>query len=148
MHNFKTKSIKPTEVDPKWWIVDASQYPLGRLASQIAFILQGKNRPYYTPNVNGGDKVIIINTAKLHLKGGKMTKKVYLRHTGYPGGQKSTTPTQLIEQNHSERVVRFAIKRMLPKNRLQKLFIKNAFFYPGSEHKHQAQKPQPITLKS
>ena len=141
--SYKTKSANKATVQKEWFVVDATDQVLGRLSSQVAKILRGKHKPMYTPHVDCGDKVIIINAEKIKLTGNKMTDKVYLRHTGYPGGQRSTTPAELMEKNPA-RILEKAVKGMLPKNKLGSQLIKNLFVYAGPEHTQQAQKPKEL----
>ncbi len=141
--SYKTKSANKATVQKEWFVVDATDQVLGRLSSQVAKILRGKHKPMYTPHVDCGDKVIIINAEKIKLTGNKMTDKVYLRHTGYPGGQRSTTPAELMEKNPA-RILEKAVKGMLPKNKLGSQLLKNLFVYAGSEHTQQAQKPKEL----
>ena len=146
MYHFKTDSIKEKEVNQKWWLIDASQQTVGRLASKIAHMLQGKHKPYYTPHINCGDKIIVINAEKVRFTGKKMTDKTYLSHTGYPGGQRSVTPKELIKKDQAERILFLAIKRMLPKTKLQKPFLSNLFLYEGAQHQHAAQQPEQLNF--
>ena len=141
--SYKTKSANKATVQKEWFVVDATDQVLGRLSSQVAKILRGKHKPMYTPHVDCGDKVIIINAEKIKLTGNKMTDKVYLRHTGYPGGQRSTTPAELMEKNPA-RILEKAVKGMLPKNKLGSQLLKNLFVYAGPEHTQQAQKPKEL----
>ncbi|MGL4631266.1 MAG: 50S ribosomal protein L13 [Leadbetterella sp.] len=143
--SFKTVSANRGTVEKKWVVVDASNKVLGRLCSQIANILQGKNKTSYTPNVDCGDNVIVINAEKIRLTGKKMNEKVYTRHTGHPGGQRFATPKELMAKD-GRRVVEMAIKGMLPKNRLGSKLYTNLYVYVGSEHPHQAQTPSVIEL--
>ena len=141
--SYKTKSANNATVEKKWWIVDADHQVVGRLASNIARIVRGKHKPSYTPHVDCGDHVIVINAEKIKFTGSKMTSKEYIRYTGYPGGQRSTTPRELLHKI-PERILENAVKGMLPKNRLgSKLFL-NLHVYAGSEHPHEAQQPQEL----
>lgn len=142
--SYKTQSAKPAEVERKWYVVDAEGQTLGRLASQIATILRGKHKPSYTPHVDCGDFVIVLNADKVHLSGNKVNQKVYLRYSGYPGGQKQTTARELLEKKPTA-LVETAIKGMLPKTKLGRAMAKKLFTYTGSEHPHAAQQPE--TLK-
>ena len=146
MYSFKTNAIKKNDLTIQWWLVDAQNQTVGRLASKIAHILQGKHKPTYTPNLNCGDKVIIINAEKIRFTGKKMNNKTYISHTGYPGGQRVTTPKKLIESQKADRIIFKAIERMLPKTKLQKPFMKNLFLYTGPNHNHTAQKPVPLNF--
>ncbi len=141
----KSYMAKPGEVEKKWYVVDASGKTLGRLASRIATILMGKHKPIYTPHVDTGDYVIVVNAEKVALTGKKLDQKKYYRHSGYPGGLKVVTARQML-QKHPERVVYLAVKRMLPKNKLGRKMLKKLKVYAGSEHPHQAQKPEPLDL--
>jgi len=141
----KTFSAKASEVEKKWYVIDAEGLVLGRLASEVAKILRGKNKPIYTPHVDTGDYVIILNSDKVKLTGNKVNDKLYRRHTGYVGGLKETTYRLYIEK-HPTRAVEKAIKGMLPKNSLGREMYKKLKVYQGSEHKHQAQNPEVLTL--
>lgn len=141
----KTFVAKATDVERKWYVVDASGKTLGRLASQVASILKGKHKPIYTPHVDCGDHVIILNADKVHLTGNKLEGKKYYRHSGYPGGIKVTTAGELIQKN-PERLVKLAVWGMLPHNRLGRRMIKKLRVYRGSEHPHEAQKPEELNL--
>ncbi len=143
--SYKTVSATPTTVNKEWVVIDATDLPLGRLASRVALILRGKNKPYFTPHIDCGDNVIVLNADKVKLTGRKMTDRVYVRHTGYPGGQRFSTPKEILAKKPTE-LVRMAVKGMLPKNRLGAKLINNLYLYQGSEHPHQAQKPKTITL--
>ena len=140
----KTYMAKPEEVKRKWYVVDASGMVLGRLASQIASILKGKNKPEYTANVDTGDYVIVLNSDQIALTGKKAEQKYYRYHTGYVGGLKETRYDKLMEEK-SDFVLYRAVKGMLPKNSLGRKMIKKLHIYKGGEHKHQAQ--QPVELK-
>ncbi|ADA67442.1 MAG: 50S ribosomal protein L13 [Thermotoga sp. 47_83] len=141
----KTTTIKPEEVERKWYVVDASGKVLGRLATRIAKILMGKHKPNYTPHVDTGDYVIVVNADKVVLTGKKLDQKVYYWHSGYPGGLKSLTARQMLEK-HPEKLIWLAVKRMLPKNRQSRKMLKRLKVYASPEHPHQAQKPEPIEL--
>jgi large subunit ribosomal protein L13 len=145
--SYKTISANKATVEKSWFIVDATNQTLGRLSSNVAKILRGKNKPSFTPHVDCGDNVIIINAEKIRLTGNKLTQKQYVRHTGYPGGQRFATP-ELLLKKHPERIVEFAVKGMLPKNRLGSKIFKNLFVYVGSEHPHEAQQPKEININS
>jgi large subunit ribosomal protein L13 len=144
--SYKTVSANASTVNKTWYVIDATDVVLGRLASRIALILRGKNKPDFTPHVDCGDNVIIINAEKIRLTGKKRTDKVYVRHTGYPGGQRFTTPKQLLV-NKPQSVIKIAVKGMLPKNRLGAKLFKNLHVYAGNEHNHEAQQPKQITIK-
>jgi large subunit ribosomal protein L13 len=145
--SYKTKSANKTTVHKEWYIVDATNEVLGRLSSKVAKILRGKNKPDFTPHVDCGDNVIVINAEKVRLTGNKVTDKEYVRHTGYPGGQRKTTPEDLLKK-FPERIIENAVKGMLPKNRLGNAIYKNLFVYTGSEHPHEAQQPKELNLNS
>jgi len=133
-------------VERKWYVVDAEGQTLGRLASEVAAILRGKNKPTYTPHVDTGDYVIIINADKVHLTGNKLQNKIYYRHSNHPGGLKERTAGEMLARN-PERMLELAVKGMLPKNKLGRKMAKKLFVYRGSEHKHQAQKPEVYELR-
>lgn len=141
----KTYSAKNGEVPSDWFQVDATDKPLGRLASEIARRLRGKHKPQFTPHVITGDCIIVINAEKVAVTGNKRTGKLYHRHSGYPGGLKTMTFEQMIEK-HPERVIELAVKNMLPKNPLGRKIFRNLKVYAGSEHEHQAQNPQPLEI--
>ena len=136
-----TYMAKPNEVERKWYIFDATGKTLGRLASEIATVLRGKNKPTFTPNVDCGDHVIVINAEHIHLTGNKLEQKEYIRHSGYPGGIRRTKYKELVEKR-PELVIEKAVKGMLPRNRLGAKMFKKLNVYRGSEHPHQAQKPE------
>ena len=139
--SYKTKSLSANDVDRTWYIVDAEGKTLGRMASKIASVLKGKHRPTYTPNADCGDYVIVINAEKVRLTGNKMNDKEYLTYSGYQGGQKKTTPKELL-QKKPHAVVEYAVKGMLPKTKLGNVMFKKLYVYAGNEHPHAAQKPQ------
>jgi len=141
----KTYIPKVEDIEKKWYLVDAEGKVLGRLASKIARILSGKNKPIYTPHLDVGDFVVVINAEKVRVTGGKEKKKIYYRHSGYPGGLKSWTYEELLKKDPS-RIIRKAVQGMLPKNKLGRRMLKKLKVYPGPEHPHQAQKPQKIEL--
>ena len=143
--SYKTISANKATVNKQWVLVDAEGQALGRLASKVAKLLRGKHKPNFTPHVDCGDNVIIINAEKITLSGNKWTDKSYIRHTGYPGGQKSLTATELYGKDPA-RVVEKSVKGMLPKNKLGADLFRNLTVVVGSEHKHQAQKPKTINL--
>ena len=143
--SYKTVSANSATVDKNWVIVDAEGQTLGRLASKVALLLRGKRKPNYTPHVDCGDNVIILNADKVVLTGNKMADKTYVWHTGYPGGQRTTNPEQMMAK-FPERVVEKAVKGMLPKNRLGAQLFRNLHVYAGGEHKHEAQKPTVINI--
>ena len=143
--SYKTKSAKKESVKKEWILIDASDQVLGRLASKVAVILRGKHKPDFTPHVDCGDNVIIINAEKVRLTGNKMTDKRYFRHTGYPGGQVIDTPEKLIARKPGA-VVEKAVRGMLPKNRLGRQLFRNLHVYVGAEHPHEAQQPKKTKL--
>ena len=144
----KTFSATPADIDKKWILIDAEGVVLGRLASIVAMRLRGKHKPSFTPHMDMGDNVIIINADKVQMTGKKRTDKVYYRHTGHPGGIKSRTAEQILDGNHPERVVTLAVKRMLPGNRLSRQQMTNLRVYAGAEHPHEAQSPEVVDVKS
>ena len=143
----KTYYAKPAEIEREWLVVDATDMVLGRLASEIAKILKGKNKPTYTPHVDTGDFVIVVNADKIRLTGNKAEKKAYFHHSGYPGGLKEVSYQRMLER-HPERVLEKAVKGMLPKNTLGRAMNRKLKVYAGPEHPHQAQKPRQITLEA
>ena len=143
--SYKTISANKATVNKKWVLVDADGQTLGRLASKVAKLLRGKYKPDFTPHVDCGDNVIVINAEKINLTGNKWEDKSYLRHTGYPGGQRFTGVKQLLEK-HPERIIEKAVKGMLPKTRLGAAVLRNLKVYAGSEHKQEAQQPVAINL--
>ena len=145
--SYKTISANAATVTKDWVLIDAEGQVLGRLAAKVAMLLRGKTKPNFTPHVDCGDNVVIINAEKVLLTGMKMDDKVYYSHSGYPGGQSETTPRKLIAKKPTA-VVEKAIKGMLPKNRLGRELFRNLHVYAGSEHPHQAQQPKPILLTS
>ena len=143
--SYKTVSANAATVEKNWVVVDAEGQTLGRLASKVALLLRGKRKPNYTPHVDCGDNVIILNAEKVVLSGNKMTDKTYVWHTGYPGGQRTTNPESMMAK-FPERVVEKAVKGMLPKNRLGAQLFRNLHVYVGAEHKHEAQQPTAINI--
>ena len=141
----KTYYAKPGEVERAWWVVDAEDVVLGRLATEVAAILRGKKKPQYTPHVDTGDFVIVINADKVRVTGKKVTDKEYYHHTGHPGGLRSETFQEAM-QKHPERVIEHAVKGMLPKNTLGRQMAKKLKVYAGPDHPHAAQKPQKYEL--
>jgi large subunit ribosomal protein L13 len=141
----KTRSIKQSEINKKWWLVDAQGQTLGRFSSKIAQILRGKHKVDFTPNMDMGDFVIVINAEKVKLTGTKENDKVYFRHTGYPGGVKETKYSEML-QKFPERIVENAVKGMLPHNRLGRKILLNLKVYKGQEHPHLAQQPKPLKI--
>lgn len=145
--SFKTISANKTTVDKKWVVIDAKDQVLGRLATGAAFLLRGKHKTNFTPHVDCGDNVIIINADKIQLTGNKWADKVYTHHTGYPGGQRSIVAEKLMVKNPIA-MVETAIKGMLPKNRLGSALYRNLYVYAGESHPHEAQQPELINLNS
>ena len=143
--SYKTVSLNKATAEKKWLVIDATDLALGRLASRIALILRGKNKPGFTPNVDCGDNVIVINAEKVALKGKKMTNRVYVRYTGYPGGQRFSTPAEILAKRPTE-LIRRAVKGMLPKGPLGRSLMNNLYIYEGTEHIHEAQKPKTIDI--
>ncbi len=143
--SYKTVSANKATVNKEWVIIDATDQVLGRLAAKVAVILRGKHKASFTPHVDCGDNVIVINASKVRLTGKKLTDKVYVRHTGYPGGQRFATPKEMLSRKPLF-VVEHAVKGMLPKNRLGAELFRNLFVYEGPEHPHEAQQPKTITL--
>ena len=144
--SYKTVSAKKETIEKNWYVVDADSRILGRIASEVARIVRGKHKPSYTPHVDCGDNVIVINAEKIRFTGDKMTKKQYVSHSGYPGGQKKLTPRQILAKN-PQRVFELAVKGMLPKNRLGRQLFKNLHVYVGETHPHEAQNPKVLELK-
>lgn len=143
--SYKTVSANSATVNKEWLLVDADGQTLGRLASKIAKLIRGKHKPNFTPHVDCGDNVVVINAEKINLTGKKWTDKSYIRHTGYPGGQRSLTATEMFEKDPT-RLVEKAVKGMLPKNILGSALFRNLYVYAGSEHNHEAQSPKAINL--
>ena len=146
--SMKTYSAKPGEIEKKWVLIDAENLILGRMASLIARILKGKDKPTFTPHMDCGDHVIVVNAAKLHLTGKKRSEKIYHRHTGYPGGIKSVTASALLSGRHPERVLIQAVRRMLGRGSLNRQRLGHLKVYAGPEHPHAAQKPQKLDIAS
>lgn len=143
--SYKTVSANKATAQKGWVVIDAESQILGRLASEVAKIIRGKNKTNFTPHVDCGDNVIIINAEKVRLTGKKMTDKVYIRHTGYPGGQRFKTPREMMAKNPTK-VVELAVRGMLPKNRLGSRLYTNLYVYAGNEHPHQAQQPKEVKV--
>ena len=143
--SYKSVFLNKATVNKEWVVIDATDLALGRLAAGVVVVLRGKTNAGFTPNVDCGDNVIVINAEKVALKGKKMTNKVYTRYTGYPGGQRTTTAKEILRTRPTE-LVRKAVKGMLPKTRLGDKLINNLFIYAGPEHPHQAQQPKEIKL--
>ncbi len=145
--SYKTVSANKATVDKEWVLVDAADQTLGRLASEVAILLRGKHKPNFTPHVDCGDNVVIINADKIRLTSNKWDQKEYVRHTGYPGGQRFTNARLLMSKKPTAMVEK-AVSGMLPKNRLGRQLFRNLMVYAGSEHPHQAQKPKVINLNT
>ena len=143
--SYKTVSANKNTVNKEWLLVDADGQTLGRLASEVAILLRGKHKPNFTPHVDCGDNVVITNAAKINLTGKKWEAKEYIRHTGYPGGQRSLTAQELYDKDPT-RLVEKAVKGMLPKNKLGAVLFRNLKVYSGTEHDQEAQKPRVINL--
>jgi len=141
----KTYVTNPNEIEREWYVMDATGQTLGRLATRIAHRLRGKHKPIYSPSVDAGDYVIVVNAEKIHVTGRKLDQKIYYRHTGYPGGLKEITLRNLL-QKHPTRVIEHAVRGMLPKNRLGRRMFKKLKVYAGPEHPHAAQQPKPLEL--
>jgi large subunit ribosomal protein L13 len=147
LSDMKTWNAKPGEVERRWYVVDAEGQTLGRLATRIADTLRGKNKPQYTPHVDTGDFVVVVNAEKIAVTGKKLDDKIYYRHSGYPGGLKSRTLREELDRRPTE-VIRKAVKGMLPRNRLARQQINKLKVYAGPEHPHEAQAPQPLKLEA
>ncbi len=143
--SYKTLSANKATAQKEWIIVDASNLVLGRLASEVAKIIRGKHKPNFTPHVDCGDNVIVINAEKIRFTGNKFNEKVYISHTGYPGGQRFKTPRMVTEKNPSW-IIEHAVKGMLPKNRLGRRLFTNLYVYTGEQHPHVAQQPKQVKL--
>ena len=143
--SYKTVSANKATADKQWIVVDAEGHNLGRLSTKVAMLLRGKYKPSYTPHVDCGDNVIVINAEKINLTGNKLDDKTYIRHTGYPGGQRTLT-AKVMQQKNPALLVEKAVKGMLPKNALGRELFRNLKVYVGSEHKQEAQKPEVINL--
>lgn len=143
--SYKTVSANNATVHKEWLIVDAENEVVGRLAAKVAFLLRGKHKPDFTPHVDCGDNVIVINADKVRFTGSKWAQKEYIHHTGYPGGQRSKKAEVMLKQ-HPERIIEHAVKGMLPKNRLGRAIMKNLRVYAGAEHGHEAQQPRKVNL--
>ncbi len=145
--SYRTLTANKETIEKQWFVVDAEGEILGRLASKVAYVLRGKHKPSYTPHVDCGDNVIIINAEKVKLTGNKENAKVYIRHSGYPGGQKRI-PYLAMKAKDPRRIIEKAVKGMLPKNRLGDKIFGNLYVYVGNEHKHEAQKPTVLNLNT
>ena len=145
--SYKTVSANKQTVQKEWIVIDAENQVLGRLATRVANVLRGKHKPSYTPHVDCGDNIIIINAEKVRFTGKKLSDKVYVRHTGYPGGQRFTTPKQVLA-TFPERVIEHAVKEMIQKNKLGDALYRNLHVYAGVNHPHEAQQPKIVNLNS
>lgn len=141
--SYKTFTAKPSDIDKKWVLVDAEDQPLGRLSSNIARILRGKHKPEFTPHMDTGDNVIVINAEKVKLTGNKLEQKEYFRHTGYPGGERFTSAEEMLQKDPTF-IIKNAVRGMLPKNRLGRKILKNLRIFAGPVHPHTAQQPEKI----
>ena len=144
----RTYSAKPSEIEKKWWIIDAEGLVLGRLATIVAMYLRGKHKPTFTPHMDCGDNIIIVNAEKVRLTGSKRTAKTYYWHTGYPGGIKSRTADKILDGAHPERVIQKAVQRMITRGPLGRVQMGNLKVYGGSEHPHEAQQPVMLDVGS
>lgn len=144
--SYKTKSVNKATANKSWIVVDADSKVLGRLASEVAKMIRGKHKASFTPHMDCGDNVIVINSDKIRLTGQKWTDKVYIRHTGYPGGQREETPAEVKAKKSSTILIEKAVRGMLPKNRLGRELFKSLYVYEGGEHPHEAQKPKEVKL--
>ncbi|WP_420405262.1 50S ribosomal protein L13 [Nisaea sp.] len=142
----RTYSAKPSEIEKKWWIVDADGMVLGRLATVLANYLRGKHKPTFTPNMDCGDNIVVINADKVKLTGNKRTDKNFYWHTGYPGGIKSRTMAQILDGKHPERVIEKAVQRMISRGPLARKQMSNLRIYSGTEHPHEAQQPEMLDV--
>ena len=142
----KTYSAKPEDVEKKWFVIDAEGVVLGRLASIIALRLRGKHKPMYTPHIDCGDNIIVVNADKVHLTGRKTENKIYYRHTGYPGGIKSAKAGTILGGGHPERVLQKAVERMISRNPLGRQQLRKLHVYKGTDHPHQAQNPEVLDV--
>jgi len=145
--SYKTKSATQATINKEWVVVDASDMVIGRLSTRVAKLLRGKYKPNYTPHLDCGDNVIVINADKVRLTGKKWSDRVFFSHTGYPGGQRETTPAEMFAKDPAKLVQR-SVKGMLPKNKLGSQLLRNLHVYAGSEHKHEAQKPKVIDINT
>ncbi len=141
----RTYTPKADEIHHAWWVVDATDKPLGRLASEVARVIRGKHKASYTPHLDTGDNVVIINAEKVRLTGTKADQKTYFRHSGYMGGERHIPYRRMLE-THPERVIELAVKGMLPKNALGRVLRKKLKVYAGTDHPHQGQQPQPLDI--
>ncbi len=141
-------TLTASEISKKWWIIDAENLILGRMAAHVVTILKGKHKPNYTPHMDGGDCIIIINAEKISLSGKKLKQKKYYRHTGYPGGIKETTPSKILASSNPDRIVRLAVSRMIGDGPMARKRLKNLKVFVGPNHNHHGQKPEIIDMKS
>jgi large subunit ribosomal protein L13 len=141
----KTYSAKKSDIEREWHLVDATDQTLGRMASQIATVLRGKHKPYFTPHVDCGDFVVVVNAEKIYVSGNRIDEKLYHRHSGYPGGIKVMTLREMMAKK-PEQVITMAVRRMLPKNTLGRQMLKKLKVYAGPDHPHEAQNPEPLEL--
>ena len=146
--SYKTVSANKATVQKEWVVIDAEGQVLGRMCSKVAKLLRGKYKPNFTPNVDCGDNVIIINAAKVELTGNKWNDRVYVRYTGFPGGQREMTPAEMLEKKGADRLIQKVVKGMLPKNRLGRKIIGNLYVFAGAEHNMQAQQPKQIDINT
>lgn len=142
----RTFSPKPGDIERSWYVIDATDAPLGRLSSEVAQILRGKGKPTYAPHVDGGDFVVVVNAEKVYVSGNKETDKIYFSHSGYPGGLRADSLEQ-VRAKHPERLIERAVKGMIPKNRLGRKILTKLKVYAGPDHPHQAQQPEALELK-
>jgi large subunit ribosomal protein L13 len=145
-HEMKTWNAKPGELEKSWFVVDAEGQTLGRLATRVADTLRGKRKPQYTPHVDTGDFVVVVNAEKVSVTGKKLDDKIYYRHSGYPGGLKARSLREELERRPTE-VIRKAVKGMLPRNRLGRAQLRKLKVYPGPDHPHEAQRPEPLGME-
>ncbi len=141
----KTYAVKKKEITRQWHVIDAEDVVLGRLASKVAYILKGKHKPIYTPHIDTGDHIVIVNAEKIKMTGKKQEQKIYWRHSGYPGGIKGTTAAKVMSEK-PEQIIRHAVAGMLPKNTIGRQMIKKLKVYSGPDHPHTAQQPKPLVL--
>jgi large subunit ribosomal protein L13 len=145
--SYKTVSANRETVNKEWVLIDAQDQVLGRLSAKVASMIRGKHKPNFTPHVDCGDNIVIINAEKVRFTGNKISEKEYIRHTGYPGGQRFATPKELLQKDPS-RIIKAAVKGMLPKNRLGRVLNGNLFVYAGPNHPHEAQQPKKLDINS
>jgi len=144
----KTYSVRPSDIVKKWYLVDATDLILGRLAVVLANYVRGKHKVYFTPNIDCGDHVVVVNAEKIKLTGNKLNNHMHYWHTGYPGGIKSKSYAQILDGKNPQEAIQLAVKRMVPKGPLGKQQLKKLYVYSGDKHPHDAQKPEPIDLKT